>query len=230
MGNVAVLLLACSLICRAADPAGRWEGSAEIPGSELRLIVDLAQTSDGHWTGSAILPGSGVKGASLADLTVTGSAVAFVIHGVLGDPRLSGHLTAEGHLAGDFTQAGNTAPFVLRRTGAPQVEPPRPRVAVRKELEGEWRGEFDLLGNKLHARLTLTNSSAGTTAKFVVGGQKDTDLPVDFVSQDGDWLMLNASYGISYEGRFHAGRGEITGTFAQGGFESPLVFRRVPNP
>jgi hypothetical protein len=32
--------------------AGRWEGSVQIPGSGLRVVIDLAQNSEGGWTGS----------------------------------------------------------------------------------------------------------------------------------------------------------------------------------
>jgi hypothetical protein len=40
---IASILFASAALCQAAESAaGRWEGSAQIPGQELRLIVDLA--------------------------------------------------------------------------------------------------------------------------------------------------------------------------------------------
>lgn len=231
MRLAAILLFACSCLRGASDPAGRWEGTLQIPGHDVLLVVDLAQTPDGQWSGSAILPGFGIKGAALADLAVTDSGVTFALKGAFGDPKFIGHLIAGDSLAGDCTQSGNTAPFTLRKTGPPQVEPPRRSAPVRKELEGEWRGEFDVPGNKLRAKLTLTNQATGTVAKFVVGNRKDTELPVNFVSQDGEWLTVEAqAFGIAYEGRFRADRNEIEGAFEQGGFESPLVLRRMMNP
>jgi hypothetical protein len=230
MRLAALLLFASTCLCRASDTvAGRWEGAVQIPGAEVRLVIDLAQSGDGKWSGSAILPGFGVKGAPLADLAVTDSGVNFSLAGVFGDPKFTGHLAA-GSISGDFTQSGNTAPFALRNTGPPQVEPPRVSTPVHKELEGEWRSEFELFGSKLRARLTLTNESGRTVAKFVVGNKKDTELPVDFVSQDGDWLTVQANkFGIAYEGRYSAGKNEIEGAFEQAGFESPLVFHREAN-
>jgi len=228
-----LLLLASALLCRAAEPAaGHWEGAVHIPGLEVPLVIDLAPDSAGKWTGSTTIPGFGIKGAPLADLAVNDSGVMFSLKGTFGDPKFTARLTADGGLAGDFTQEGNTAPFVLRKNGPPQVEPPRTGAAVRKALEGEWRGEFDAPANKVRARLTLTNQAVGTVAKFVIGYRKDTDLPVDFVTEEGGWLTVEASeYGVVYEGRFRAETNEIAGVFKQGGFQSPLVFRRAePQP
>jgi len=200
----------------------------QIPGLELGLAVDLAQASDGHWIGSITVPGFGVKGSPLADIVVNGSDVAFVVKGVFGDPKLSGHLAADRSLTGDFAQAGNTAPFTLRQQGPAQVEPPRAGTPVQKELEGEWRGEFDLIGNTMHARLKLTNQPTGTVAQFALGLKEVNDLPVSFVTQEGDWLTVEAhAYGAAYEGRFHAGTNEIEGVFEQAGLEFPLVLHKA---
>jgi hypothetical protein len=40
---LAVIFFASAVLCQAAEnAAGRWEGSAQIPGEELKLIVDLS--------------------------------------------------------------------------------------------------------------------------------------------------------------------------------------------
>lgn len=36
----------------AESGAGRWEGSAQIPGGELKLILDLSNEAGNGWTGS----------------------------------------------------------------------------------------------------------------------------------------------------------------------------------
>jgi len=226
----ALLFLASALFAQTADPNGRWEGAVQIPGMEQRLIIDLARAADGKWNGSAILPGLGVKGASLADVSIKGADVSFSVKGALGNPKVTGHLVANDSLTGEFTQSGNTAPFSLQKTGPPQVELPRPATPVTKPLEGEWRGNLDLAGNPLRAKLTLTPGTAGTTAQFIVGNKKDTNLPVSFVTQEGVWLTVEVrEFGISYEGRFHPDKNEIEGVFVQSGLEFPLVFHR-PSP
>ncbi|HEY8835272.1 MAG TPA: hypothetical protein VIM09_06770, partial [Chthoniobacterales bacterium] len=148
----ATILFASVALCQAADKGtGRWEGVAQIPGHELKLVVDLSDEDGKGWVGSIIVPGFGVKGAPLVDLHVRGGDLAFAIKGALGNPRagraeLKAHLTPDGHLAGDFTQGGNSAPFVLEKTGPPQVDLPPRNTAVSKELEGEWKGDYEMMG------------------------------------------------------------------------------------
>lgn len=231
----ASIFFASALLCQAAESAaGRWEGPAQIPGGELRLIVDLSEESGKGWTGSIIIPGLGVKGAPLVDLHVKSSDLAFSIKGALGNERagqaeIRAHLTADGHLAGDFKQGGNTAPFVLENTGPAQVELPPRNTAVSKELEGEWKGEYELSGYARHVTMKFSNRGAdGTGVEFVIVGKKTNNVPVTLVTQEGDFLSLKSDeFGITYEGRFRKEAGEINGTFTQGPYELPLVMRRA---
>ena len=221
--------------CRAAENvAGRWEGSVQIPGRELKVIVDLAPADGKTWTGSITIPGLNVKGAALADFVMNGSDLTFAIKSALGAQRLgpaklNAHRTAKGTLAGDFVQAGNTAPFVLEKTGPPQVELPPRSTPVNKELQGEWNGEFELLGYPRHVTIKLANRAAeGATGEFVVVGKKTTNVPVDLVTQEGDLLTIDSpETGISYEGRLNKEAAEIKGTFIQGAIELPLVLHRA---
>ncbi len=224
-----MILAAAAAICQAAVPAeARWEGTIDIPGRELAVVIDLAQGAGGKWTGSATFPGLSVKGAQLGEIEVHGEEIRFAVKGSLGEPRFEGKVGNGTTLSGTFHLAGNSAPFQLRRTGAPQVDPPRVSTPVAAELEGEWQGTLVLNGNPLRATLTLANhAGAAATAEFRVVGKRDTKLPVDRVTQEGEWLTVTASeYRIVFEGRI--GQGEISGSFKQGPVESPLVFRRAP--
>jgi hypothetical protein len=63
---VLILVLASSVLARGEESAaGRWEGSVQIPGNDLRLIVDFEQRDRGVWIGSIIIPRFNVKGAAL---------------------------------------------------------------------------------------------------------------------------------------------------------------------
>ncbi|HEY1494284.1 MAG TPA: hypothetical protein VGF49_07055 [Candidatus Solibacter sp.] len=216
-----------AVLCHAAEPAeGRWEGTIQIPGTGLTAIVDLAQSAGG-WIGSATVPGF-AKGAPLADIVVRDSAVSFTLKGALGDPKFNGRVEA-GAFDGNFLQAGNSAAFHLRHAGPPQVDLPRQSTAVGAELAGDWLGEVTLGGNKLKATLKLTNQPGGAaTAQFVITGKRVTNVPIDLVRQEGDFLtVVSSQYRISFEGRFQKDSGELTGTFAQGPIEDPLTFRRA---
>jgi hypothetical protein len=231
----ATLFFASALLCPGAESAaGRWEGSAQIPGEELRLIVDLAQDDGKNWLGSIIVPGFGVKGAPLADLHVKSGELAFAIKGTLGNERaglseIHAQLNADGDLAGDFRQGGNRAPFVLKKIGPPQVELPPRNTAVVKELEGEWKGEYEMMGYARHVTMKFANRGAeGAGLEFIVVGKKTNNVPVSLITQEGDFLSIKSDeFGITYEGRFRKETGEINGTITQGPFEVPLVMRRA---
>ncbi len=131
-------------------------------------------------------------------------------------------------MAGEMTQAGNAAKFSLERIGAAQVELPPRSTPVRRDIEDQWSGDFELGGYPRHVTITLENhADAGATAKFVVVGKKTTSLPVDLVVQEGNFLRLESQENrVTFEGRFVSERGEISGTIALGSLELPLVLRR----
>jgi len=232
---IAAIFFASAALCQAAgSAAGRWEGSAQIPGAELKLIVDLSEENGKGWVGSIIVPGFSVKGALLVDLHVRSGELAFAIKGALGNERIGqaeihAHLTADGHLAGDFRQGGNSAPFVLEKTGPPQVELPPRNTAISKELEGEWKGEYELMGYARHVTMKFANHGSDDAAlEFVIVGKKTNNVPVSLLTQEGDFLSIKSDdFGITYEGRFRKEAGEINGTFVQGPFEVPLIMRRA---
>jgi hypothetical protein len=206
----------------APPPAsGRWQGVVHIPERDAVVVVDLAQDDHGAWTGSAILPDFGVKGAPLGALNVTAAEVGFTLE-ALGTPRFSGRLAADGTLSGTFQQAGNTAPFELRRTGPAQVDMPLRSTEIAKAFDGVWSGQTELLGNPLRVRLTLQSPNG---VQFFVAGHREHDLKVDLVAQDGAFLSVRSSDlgGIRFEGELRSADHRIVGSLNQGPFEAPLV-------
>lgn len=102
---------------RAQGPAGKWEGSIEVPGSPLDVIVELTK-GDTAWTGKISIPAQQASDLPLG-VKVDGVQVTFSITGVQGDPTFSGKVSEDGStLSGDFTQMGNTFPFSLKRAKA----------------------------------------------------------------------------------------------------------------
>jgi hypothetical protein len=230
------LFLASALISRTDEnAAGRWEGTVQIPGRQLTLIVDLAaESSGGGWQGSITIPGLGLKGAPLSDIALNGDNVAFSMKAALADPsagpaKFSARFVGDGKLAGDFMQAGNTAPFALQKIGPPQVEIPPRSTAIAKEIEGEWKGGYELLGYPRKVTIKLQNRGPeGATAEFVIVGRKENKLPVDRVVQQGEFVTVDShETGLSFEGR--ARKDEIQGTISQGPLEIPVTLRRSSN-
>ena len=78
-----ILIVAAALPCRGEEISGQWEGTAQIPGNELTVVVDLAQ-ENGVWVGSIIIPGLGLKGVPLTDIKVQPPDVNFAVKAPLG--------------------------------------------------------------------------------------------------------------------------------------------------
>ena len=222
---IAILIVAAALRCRAEEGiSGRWEGTARIPDGELNLIVDLSQ-ENGAWAGSIIISGLGVKGTPLTDIKVQPPDVNFTVKSALGI-QLKLRLDANNKLAGNFEQAGNRAPATLQKMGPPQVEYPPRSTPVAKELEGEWKGDYEMLGYTRHVSITLANHSDGAMADFVIVGRKHNVLPVDLVTQEGDLVTVDShEMGFSFEGRLR--NGKFTGAIRQASMETPLDLVRA---
>jgi hypothetical protein len=222
---IAILIVAAALPCRAEDViSGRWEGTAQIPDDELTVVVDRAQ-ENGPWVGSIIIPGLGLKGVPLRDIKVQQPDVNFAVKGPLGI-QLKLRLDANNKMTGNFEQAGNRSPAMLRKTGPPQVEYPPRNTPVAKELEGEWKGDYEMLGYTRHVSIKFANHPDSATAEFVIVGRKHNVLPVDLVTQEGEMVTVDShEMGFSFEGRLK--NGKLTGAVRQAAIETPLVLVRA---
>jgi hypothetical protein len=224
--SIAIVFFAAALPGRGEEViSGRWEGTTHIPGDELTVVVDLAQ-ENGAWVGSMIIPGLDVKGAPLTNIAVKPPDVSFAVKGALGI-QLKLRLDGNSKMAGAFEQAGNRAPTMLQKTGPPQVEHPPRNTPVAKELEGEWKGDYEMFGYTRHVSIKFTNRGpSGAAAEFVIVGRRTNNLPVDLVTQEGDLVAVDShEIGISFEGRFRDGK--LSGAIRQGAIETPLVLERA---
>jgi hypothetical protein len=234
--TILILLVCLPAIASGAamPPEGRWEGHVQIPGRDLQLVVDLAQDSTGAWKGSIIVPGLGIKGEPLSNLVLTGTGLAFDVGSSLGSAtygpaRFKGSLPSADVMAGEMSQGGNVAKFTLKRVAPAQVESSPRSTRVARDIEDQWTGDFELGGYPRHVTITLENhADAAATARFVVVGKQATDLPIDLVVEDGNFLRIESQANhIVFEGRIVRESGEIRGIVEMGPFELPLVLRRV---
>ena len=227
-------LLASAYAAAAPDPAGRWEGVAQIPGAPMRLIVDIDRDTARRWIGSVIVPGHGVKGAPIFALQAGDTGVRLDLVAAFRSPPGSAvearlDWSADGMLAGDLMQGGHSAPLLLRRIGAAQVDLPVPSTPVSAALEGTWVGRYELDGYPRELTLKLANGADGTaTGELVIVGRRTSALAVDQVRQGSEFITLRASAAdFRVEGRWSASDGSIRGEMLQGPFAAPLVLRKA---
>lgn len=223
----------------AADPAGRWEGDAGIPGRPQAVVLDLARNANGAgWHGSVTLPGRGVKGAPLDALAIgADGSVTADLATAFGGPqspfptRLELAMRANATLAGSLQQGGHRAELVLRRSGEAQVDAPPRRTPLPAALAGTWRGRYALGGVPREVTLTLgpAGSDGSTTAlgELLIVGPRRSQLAVDRVSAASQFLVVEATAaGLRLEGRWDGAAGWFDGTVLQGPFEAPVRLRR----
>jgi hypothetical protein len=229
--SLLIASLAMAAVCDAQEIAGRWEGIVDVPGGELTLIIDLGQGNGGVWSGSVTSPDLNLKGIAAANLRVEPPEVSFALNGVLtpkdaAPPQIRARVDEGGKLRGEFVQGGNRANFALARTGPPQVEAPRRSTAIVPELEGTWFGSYELLGYARKVTLKLRNRGAeGAAADFVIVGRRENILPVDYVAQEGDFLIVDSSAtGLGFTGRM--GKGALEGTITQGALDIPVQLKK----
>ena len=172
-------------------PAGHWEGSIEVPGQALAIVVDLAPKEGQPWVGTISIPAQNLKAFPLSDITVEASAVGFAMKGVPGDPRFKGTLSADGKsIAGEFSQGGGSLPFTLAWKGEAKIEEPPKSTEITKDLEGSWEGPLDVNGIVLHLVLKLANQPGGATGVLVSVDQGGVEIPVTSITQTGSQLKF----------------------------------------
>lgn len=100
------------------DLAGTWEGAIKLPGAELSITIDFKQNGEA-WQGEIDIPQQSAKDLPLANIKREGANVSFDLPNVPGNPSFKGTLAADGEtISGDFSQAGQTLPFTLKRKTA----------------------------------------------------------------------------------------------------------------
>ncbi len=97
---------------------GHWEGSIQVPGTELKFNLDFHPKGDG-WEGDLSIPIQRIQDFALADITLADGTVGFALPnqpGIAGSPTFKGRLSEDGkRITGDFTQGGQTLPFSAER-------------------------------------------------------------------------------------------------------------------
>lgn len=129
------LLLLAATVAMASHPVhaedanGYWNGKIA---NELGVIVQFNRAPDGHWEGTLTVPQQGME-AKVDKLVVTDDQISFALD------KVSAGFTARWNAqdqawSGTWSQQGQTAPLILKRTDAKVLKPKRPQedaISVR---------------------------------------------------------------------------------------------------
>ena len=94
------------------DLEGSWEGSLDVNGTTLRLLLKLSNRPEGGATGTLASLDQGGAEAPVAAVVQTGSHLKVLIPVIVG--TFEGDLK-DGQLTGTWTQGPGTLPLVLKR-------------------------------------------------------------------------------------------------------------------
>ncbi len=149
----------------AKDFEGSWQGTLEVAGQKLRLVVTATKSDTGVYAGkldsldqSATIP--------IDTITVNGDAVrleikspAIVFEGALNKERTE--------LTGTFTQGDQQFPLTFKRSEQPAaLPPPKPKPDYSAPSDAPYIAEEVLVktpaGHTLAGTLTLPKSASGT--------------------------------------------------------------------
>ena len=207
-------------------PSGHWVGSLEA-GQTIGMEIDLATKNGGAWYGTISIPAQGTRGLPLSDVVVKGTTLSFAIKGAPGDPGYTGTLSADGKtITGTFSQGGGSLPLTFERKGDAKFEVAQKSTPITKDLVGNWEGTLDVKGTLLRLVLKLANGADGATGTIVSLDQGNIEIPIATITQDGSKVkLLITMISGTFEGELKGG--ELTGTWAQGPLNLPLVFKRA---
>ena len=145
---------------------GHWEGSIDISGTPLGILVDLSY-KEGYWVGTIDIPAQSAEGLHLSDILLAAMEIQFVIDAIPGEPTFKGVL-ADGKISGTFTQQGQIFPFTLGRetfNGPARPQEPTPPYPYRQEEVSFENGDITLAGT-----LTLPAGNGPFPAVLLISG------------------------------------------------------------
>jgi len=216
------LLLSTVALLAQDGPRGHWTGTIEIPDHPLAVEVDLDKNGDG-WIGSISIPDQNASGIPLEAISFAGGKCTFRIKGAPGEPTFTSTLSSDGKtMPGEFTQASNSFPLKLTRTGDAKVEEIGKSPALAKEFLGTWEGTLEA-GQSLRLILKMANGENGANATLISVDQGGVEIPVASIDQKDTKLMLVVkAVGGEYKGEINKDATELNGTWSQAGNDLPL--------
>jgi hypothetical protein len=209
--------------------AGHWEGGISVPGSELKIIVDLDRDSNGSWIGDIDIPDQMAKDLPLRNIAVSEEFISFELPAGPGDPKFKGKLSAEGTtLAGDFVQSGNTIPFTLKKTGAAKVFVAPKNPPLPEKFTGKWEGNLDAMGGTLRLVFNLANKNGSAEGTIDSPDQGASGIPISEISVTGESIKISVRVaGGEFEGKLSEDGKELSGKWTQGGSSLVLILKKA---
>jgi len=223
-----VCLLAVSVLGFAGEKntgaKGHWTGNIQIDKSTLGFGIDLTN-QDGKWVGTMSIPLQNLHDLFFTSVSVVDSEIVLVQADVLGTPTIKGTLSADRQsISGVYSQGSKSFPFLLVRSGEPQITKPR-TTPLTQAMQGEWEGALPV-GRGLHLLLNLSTDQTGRAACSLRSlDEGPGDISAGTVMQRGNDLRIEfPALGATYVAKLkETSGGTLDGWWSQGGASLPLT-------
>ncbi len=193
---------------------GDWQGTLEVSGQQLHLILHISQAADRSLTATMDSVDQAAKGIPISKIFLQDGKLSFssdAIHG-----SYEGKLNASGtQIDGTWIQ-GQSLPLTFKR------------AAQASAIDGSWLGALDLGGIKLRLLFQITSTPEGLQATLKSLDQGGVIIPVTSIKQDDAKVTIEIN-GIkgSFSGTLDKDLATMEGTWSQNGPPMPLTLKKT---
>jgi hypothetical protein len=218
---------------KAAGIQGFWEGTLQVQGAKLRLVLKVADAPGGGYTATLDSVDQGAKDIPVNSITLSNATLRAELKtlGVLYEGELTPN---KNEFDGEWNQAGLVFPLVLRRTKEPStVIAPKPAAAYARSpeapLQGWWQGALNIGDSSLRLLFKVSKTASGkyegTLDSLDQGANNISATSVEFTKPD---VRIGlASVNGNFTGIMTADELSIDGQWSQGGNSLPLQLQRT---
>lgn len=209
-------------------PAGRslegfWQGTLNIAGAQLRLVLKFVAMPDGTFTGTLDSPDQGALNLPIDAINLKDGSLHLRLMGLQG--AYQGQLSADGStITGHWKQRGRSLPLTFTRL---EKAPEWVQSVLAQQIEGVWQGRLGRRGLRLILKLART--SEGTLAGTLDSpDQGATNWPLDgLVLMDRQVRFSLLRINALYEGVINKKGTKIVGHWRQRRRSFRLTFKRL---
>ena len=219
-------ILLTTAVSLAQDVTGDWNGSLNVNGAELRLVLHITKNPDGALKSTLDSVDQGAKGIPVSSTTLKDGALSLKVDVIGGGYEGKVNKDAS-EIAGTWLQ-GSSFALTFHRGGI--AEKAAPKQATPSDIDGDWGGTLDTGMAKLRLALHITNTDQGLTATMDSLDQNAKGMPVTSITRNGSSLKFEMkAIGGAYDGTIHADLQSFAGTWTQLGKSWSLTFTKVKN-
>jgi hypothetical protein len=224
------LLFSCCFVALTAGSAvaqsvaGDWKGTLRPPNAELRLVVHIMSNDKGELSGSMDSLDQGARGIPIDRVSVKDGKLTFDVDRVRG--RYEGTVEKDKKIIrGTWMQGEGSLPLDLE----PYVEEKKAaRTGTPSDIDGEWAGTLDAMGQPLKLVLHVVNNADNKLEVTMdVPDQGAKGIPAQVVTREGNKITIEfRGIGARYAGTLNSDLNSVEGKWTQGQFDAALTLKR----